>query len=53
MITRKLRKRSVQALARGQRRIADAVRNQDPQAASRALADHIRQVSGALLRDAN
>lgn len=38
----------------GHRRIADAVRKQDPQEASRAMADHIRLVSDvALLRDAN
>jgi GntR family transcriptional regulator, transcriptional repressor for pyruvate dehydrogenase complex len=36
----------------GHRRIADAVRKQDPQEASRAMADHIRLVSDvALLRD--
>ena len=36
----------------GHRRIADAVRKQDPQQASRAMADHIRLVSDvALLRD--
>jgi GntR family transcriptional repressor for pyruvate dehydrogenase complex len=34
------------------RRIADAVRKQDPQQASRAMADHIRLVSDvALLRE--
>ena len=38
----------------GHRRIADAVRMQDPREASRAMADHIRLVSDvALLRDAN
>ena len=38
----------------GHRRIAEAVRKQDPQEASRAMADHIRLVSDvALLRDAN
>jgi GntR family transcriptional regulator, transcriptional repressor for pyruvate dehydrogenase complex len=37
----------------GHRRIADAVRKQDPQEASQAMADHIRLVSDvALLRDA-
>ena len=37
----------------GHRRIADAVRRQDPAEASRAMADHIRMVSDvALLRDA-
>jgi GntR family transcriptional regulator, transcriptional repressor for pyruvate dehydrogenase complex len=36
----------------GHRRIADAVRKQDPDEASRAMADHIRMVSDvALLRD--
>jgi GntR family transcriptional repressor for pyruvate dehydrogenase complex len=36
----------------GHRRIADAVRKQDADAASRAMADHIRLVSDvALLRD--
>jgi GntR family transcriptional repressor for pyruvate dehydrogenase complex len=36
----------------GHRRIADAVRRQDPAEASRAMADHIRMVSDvALLRD--
>lgn len=38
----------------GHRRIAEAVRKQNPQEASRAMADHIRLVSDvALLRDAN
>jgi GntR family transcriptional repressor for pyruvate dehydrogenase complex len=38
----------------GHRRIADAVRKQDPQEASQAMADHIRLVSDvALLRDAD
>ena len=38
----------------GHRRIAEAVRTQNPQEASRAMADHIRLVSDvALLRDAN
>ena len=38
----------------GHRRIADAVRKQDPQKASQAMADHIRLVSDvALLRNAN
>jgi GntR family transcriptional regulator, transcriptional repressor for pyruvate dehydrogenase complex len=38
----------------GHRRIADAVRKQDPQEASRAMADHIRLVSDvALLRNAD
>jgi GntR family transcriptional regulator, transcriptional repressor for pyruvate dehydrogenase complex len=38
----------------GHRRIADAVRKQDPQEASRAMADHIRLVSDvALLRTAD
>ena len=38
----------------GHRRIAEAVRQQNPQEASRAMADHIRLVSDvALLRDAN
>ena len=36
----------------GHRRIADAVRRQDPDAASQAMADHIRLVSDvALLRE--
>jgi GntR family transcriptional regulator, transcriptional repressor for pyruvate dehydrogenase complex len=36
----------------GHRRIADAVRKQDPDSASAAMADHIRLVSDvALLRD--
>jgi GntR family transcriptional regulator, transcriptional repressor for pyruvate dehydrogenase complex len=38
----------------GHRRIADAVRKQDPQEASQAMADHIRLVSDvALLREAD
>src|SRR5258705_7737979 len=38
----------------GHRKIADAVRKQDPREASRAMADHIRLVSDvALLRDTN
>ena len=38
----------------GHRRIAEAVRQQDASAASRAMADHIRLVSDvALLRDAD
>ena len=38
----------------GHRRIADAVRKQNPQEASRATADHIRLVSDvALLREAD
>ncbi|MGY4649573.1 FadR/GntR family transcriptional regulator [Mycobacterium sp. URHB0021] len=40
------------ASLQGHRRIADAVRKQDPDEASRAMADHIRLVSDvALLRD--
>ena len=43
-----------QASLEGHRRIAEAVRKQNPQEASRAMADHIRLVSDvALLRDAN
>jgi GntR family transcriptional repressor for pyruvate dehydrogenase complex len=38
----------------GHRKIAEAVRRQDPREAAQAMADHIRMVSDvALLREAN